>query len=349
MQPVVLIPAYKPSPILPDLVRRVLADGTVSAVIVVNDGSGPAFAPIFSEIAEIPGAHVLQHAVNLGKGAALKTGLNYFAVSFPESVSAVTADADGQHTVPDILAVARAAAANPLALILGVRQFEGHVPLRSKFGNTVTRYIMRAVTGQRITDTQTGLRGIPMNFVAAMLRSPASGYDFELDMLVRCKYAHREIAEVPISTVYIDENRSSHFNPLRDSMRIYFVLIRFAATSLITALIDNLVFIWMMSVSAKVASSMIAARLVAGMFNYFANKRGVFHSDGLNWTIALPKFWLSVFVAGSLSYILITNLIAYAGISVIAAKVLAETIMFPFSFVIQRDFVFYQKSGRREV
>ena len=346
-QPVVLIPAYKPSPVLPDLVRQVLAEGTVLAVMVVNDGSGAAFAPLFAEIAEIPGACVLHHAVNLGKGAALKTGLNYFACNFPESVAAVTADADGQHTVPDILAVARAASENPLALVLGARQFDGAVPLRSKFGNKLTRYIMRAVTGQRITDTQTGLRGIPMDFVAAMLRSSSSGYDFELDMLVKCKYADRDIAEVPIATVYIDENKSSHFNPLLDSMRIYFVLVRFAATSLITAVIDNLVFIWMTSLSSKLAVSLVAARLVAGMFNYFANKRGVFHSEALNWTVALPKFWLSVLAAGTLSYLLISNLVAH-GMSVIAAKILAETIMFPFSFVIQRDFVFYQRSSRRD-
>ena len=342
--PVVLIPAFRPEPVLPALVRDLLVSGSIAAVVIVDDGSGPAYTSIFSQLRETPGVQLLHHTVNLGKGAALKTGLNHFACTFPASISAITADADGQHTATDIIAVARAAAHKPGTLILGARQFDGSVPARSKFGNTLTRYIMRAVTGQRISDTQTGLRSIPRTFVADLLLSPAAGYDFELDMLVRCKHADIEIGQVPIATVYIDGNRSSHFNPLLDSMRIYFVLVRFAASSLITALIDNLVFIAILRLSSKLIVSLVAARLVAGTFNYYANKRGVFHSRSLNWMTALPKFWAVVLVSGTLSYLLIQNFIAYAGMSIVGAKVLAETIMFFFSFVVLRDFVFYQRS-----
>ena len=242
-QPVVVIPAYKPSPILPELVRSLLDSAAITAVVVINDGSGREFSAIFAELREIPRVTVLAHAVNLGKGAALKTGLNYVACNYPASAGAVTADADGQHSLADILATAQGLAATPQSVVLGARQFDGDVPGRSKFGNTITRYIMRAVTGQKLTDTQTGLRGIPMDFIPDLLRSKATGYDFELDMLVQCKYKNRHIREVPIATIYIDQNRSSHFNPLLDSMRIYFVFIRFAAVSLTTAGIDNLAFI----------------------------------------------------------------------------------------------------------
>jgi putative flippase GtrA len=341
--PVIVIPAYKPSPILPQLVRELCASNSISAMVVVNDGSGPEYSPIFASLRELAGVHVLDHAVNLGKGAALRTGLNYVACKFPTSVGIVTADADGQHTVPDILATAQRLSANPQSLVLGTRQFEGDVPVRSKFGNTATRYIMRAVTGQKVTDTQTGLRGIPMDFVPDLLRSKATGYDFELDMLVKSKYMNRHINEVPIATVYIDHNRSSHFDPLWDSMRIYFVFIRFAGVSLITAAIDNLVFILALSFSFDLLFCQAAARLTAGMFNYYANKKGVFHSKTQN-TIALPKYWLSVLITGGVSYALIHTILTYTSMGVISAKVLAETIMFSFSFVIQRDFVFFQRS-----
>jgi putative flippase GtrA len=341
-RPVIVIPAYQPSRGLPHLVRELAESDAFTAILVVNDGSSPECSPIFDELRRIPQADVLDHVVNLGKGAALKTGLNFAACKFPESIGIVTADADGQHTVPDIIATAAGLAANPRALVLGVRQFDGEVPLRSKFGNVLTRSIMRAVTGQNLDDTQTGLRGIPMNFVPELLRTKATGYDFELDMLVQCKYSSRRIAQVPISTVYLDQNRSSHFNPLLDSMRIYFVFVRFAAVSLVTAGIDNLTFILALGFSSNLLVCMAAGRLAACTFNYLANKRGVFHSTTQN-AVALPKYWLSVVVAGALSFSFVQGLVTYTGLPVITAKVLTESVMFVLSFIIQRDFVFSQR------
>jgi putative flippase GtrA len=344
-RPVIVIPAYQPSRGLPHLVRELAESDAFTGILVVNDGSCPECSPIFDELRRIPHVEVLDHVVNLGKGAALKTGLNFAACKFPASIGIVTADADGQHTVPDIIATAEGLAANPRALVLGVRQFDGEVPLRSKFGNAVTRSIMRAVTGQNLDDTQTGLRGIPMNFVPQLLRTKATGYDFELDMLVQCKYSSRRIAQVPISTVYIDRNRSSHFNPLLDSMRIYFVFVRFAAVSLVTAGIDNLIFLVALRFSANLLVCMAAGRLAACTFNYLANKRGVFHSKAQN-VVALPKYWLSVFVAGALSYIVIRGLVTYTSMQVVPAKVLTESVMFVLSFIIQRDFVFSQRPAQ---
>ena len=344
-QPVVVIPAYKPSSSLPQVVRGLSASNSVGAVVVVNDGSGAEYSSIFLALQEIPDVHILDHFVNLGKGAALKTGLNFVACNFPESVGIVTADADGQHTVQDILTTAEGLCANPHSLVLGARRFDGDVPPRSKFGNAATRWIMRAVTGQKLTDTQTGLRGIPMDFAPELLRSKATGYDFELDMLVQCKYTSRHITEVPVSTIYIDRNRSSHFNPLLDSMRIYFVFIRFAAVSLVTAAIDNLVFILALNLSSEILICQAASRLAAGTFQYYANKTGVFHSKAHN-TVAFPKYWLSGLITGSLSYVLIHTILRYSSVSVVPAKILAESTLFFFSFVIQRDFVFSQGQTR---
>jgi putative flippase GtrA len=342
--PVVVIPAYKPGPDLPHLVQELLVSNNIAAVVVVNDGSGPIYAPLFAELRTMPSVAVLDHAVNLGKGAALKTGLNHVACSFPDSVGVVTADADGQHAAADILKAAAGLSATPGALVLGARRFEGDVPLRSKFGNILTRYIMRAVTGQNITDTQTGLRGIPMDFIPELLYSKATGYDFELDMLVKCKYAGRQIDEVPIGTIYLENNRSSHFNPLLDSMRIYFVFIRFAAVSLLTATIDNLAFVIALRIIPAIWACMLTARLIAAIFNYTANKRNVFHSRAAN-AVALPKYWLSMLIAGVLSYCLIQGILAFTNMGVVSAKMSAETVMFFFSFVIQRDFVFSQRQS----
>jgi glycosyltransferase involved in cell wall biosynthesis len=342
---VIVIPAYKPANLLADLVSELADCDIVGGIIVVDDGSGPAYLPIFKSVETTPKTHVIGHVTNLGKGAALKTGLNYAAWSYPEAIGVVTADADGQHAVADILKTASALVASPADLTLGARQFEGKVPLRSKLGNVFTRNILWAVTGQRLMDTQTGLRGIPVGLIPDLLKSRATGYDFELDMLLGAKNSHRRITEVPISTIYIDGNRSSHFNPVFDSMRIYFVFLRFAGVSLITAGIDNLVFLAAFSLCANVLVSQATGRLIAGLFNYFTNKTGVFHSRAQN-TTTMPRYWALVVVLGLVSYGLITYMVSVFHWKVVFAKMLAETVMFCFSFAIQRDFVFANNSPK---
>ncbi len=336
---VILIPAYEPATGLPALVRELAISPTIQAVVVVNDGSTAASKETFQSLETIAGVHVLRHAVNLGKGAALKSGLNFIACAFPDAAGIVTADADGQHLAGDILRAADALAANQDELVLGARSFDTEVPWRSMAGNMLARWIMQAAVGQKLGDTQTGLRGIPMAFVPQLLRLKTSGYDFELDMLLACGRGARQIREVPISTVYIDGNRSSHFNPLLDSMRIYFLFIRFAAISLLTAGLDNLVFLLALWMGTNIILCQSVSRLTAGTFNYYANRRGVFHSRTRN-RVAIPRYWLSVLVSGVFSYTLIHTIMARTGSGVVPAKIGAEAILFLFNFVIQRSFVF---------
>src|SRR5664279_437401 len=144
----VLIPSYKPGVALEALVDALLNRG-VEAIVLVDDGSGPEFDGVFRSAARFDRVHLVRHAVNLGKGAALKTGMNYALVTFPGCRGVVTADADGQHHADDIVQVAEKLSADASGLILGVRSFGGDVPLRSRVGNTVTRVLMRVVVGQR--------------------------------------------------------------------------------------------------------------------------------------------------------------------------------------------------------
>jgi len=127
-QYVVLIPAYKPSAGLLDLVRD-LAARSLPAILLVDDGSGPAFRAIFEQAAEIPRVQVLRHAVNLGKGAALKTGINHALCAFPDLAGIVTADADGQHHPEDIVRVAAGILEHPGALVMGARTFDALRPI----------------------------------------------------------------------------------------------------------------------------------------------------------------------------------------------------------------------------
>ena len=229
-----VIPAYQPSETLPDLIAAIHGhpESPIEHVVVVDDGSGSEFSPVFCAVQNMPCVTLLRHAVNLGKGAALKTGFNHALLQFPDSAGIITADADGQHAPEDVVQVARALVETPDRMILGTRGFSGDVPLRSRLGNAITRRIFRVFTGSDVPDTQTGLRGWPVAACRDSLRIAINGYDFELECLLRAHRWNQDgIRHVPISTIYTDDNRSSHFRPIRDSARIYRVFFRYCASS----------------------------------------------------------------------------------------------------------------------
>jgi len=331
-----LIPAYNPSNGLIDLVRGI-SKSSFEVVVVVDDGSGRECDSTFAEIEKIEKVVLLRHAVNLGKGAALKTGLNQCC--FGGYAGVVTMDADGQHLLEDSLKVAEALKTHSESLIMGVREFDKNVPLRSKVGNSITKYLFRLLTGQKLADTQSGLRGIPMSLIRSLLRIDSNRYEFELDMLLACKHMGRNIVQQPITTLYADQNRSSHFNPLIDSMRIYFVLFRFALAAISSALIDNAVFILVYSLSPGIFLAQVSARAISMGFNYLAVKKVAFYSD-LKHRKTFPKYLSLVVVSGLVSYLLIKVLNSLLGISVVPAKLIAESVVFLANFAIQRDFIF---------
>lgn len=224
----VLIPAWQPGPQLIELVSSLLKRG-ITLIIIVDDGSRPESQAIFSELRSYSSVVVLRHASNMGKGRSLKYGLHYILKEHDLIQGVVTADADGQHTVQDIVQIAQALQASP-RFFLGSRSFEGNVPFRSYLGNSITRMVFFLLSGCRVKDTQSGLRGFPRQMIPELLTLDGDRYEFEMiELAYLCRQGILPI-EIPIETVYIEGNRASHFNPLIDSIRIYFVLLRFYLT-----------------------------------------------------------------------------------------------------------------------
>ncbi len=219
----ILIPVFQPDRRLTDLVSQLVQLG-FGAIIIVDDGSGPAYHSIFKEVAAHSSVHLLHYEENMGKGRALKTGLAYFLDRFPGYAGVVTADGDGQHSPADILKAAQQIRRGQ-GLLLGSRKFEGRTPLRSRVGNFVTRYVFAMLTGRHLVDTQCGLRGIPARLIPALLLLEGERYDFEMNVLVQAAKSCG-IVEIPIETIYLDGNRNSHFHPLRDSLKVYGILLR---------------------------------------------------------------------------------------------------------------------------
>jgi glycosyltransferase involved in cell wall biosynthesis len=347
MLPVVIIPAYQPENSLLDVVDGLLRIQDLR-IIVVNDGSAERCRPIFSSLGARDRVSVLHHAVNLGKGQALKTAFNHFLLAFPADCSGVvTADADGQHLVKDILRVQEALRVFPGALHLGSRQFAGKVPWKSMLGNALTQRVFRFFVGREIRDTQTGLRGIPRDFLQEMLQVKSTGYEFELEMLVRAARRRMPIVELPIETVYVDNNRQSHFNPLTDSLRIYFVFVRFSAVSMSTAVLDFLVFSVAQALLGSVLASIIGARIVAGSYNFVMNKTVVFKSRA-HPAREVVKFASLVIILMLVAYGVVTAMHNLLGVNVYLAKVLAEGALFPISFALQDLLVFAAGSAPAE-
>ena len=335
----VVIPAYQPSSALIDLVRSLSAK-TGPPIILIDDGSGPGFAATFAAAAAFPGVRLLRHESNLGKGAALKTGIRFALSEFPDLLGIVTADADGQHHPEDIERVTAALlACKGTALVLGSRAFRGAVPLRSRVGNVLTGAIMHALLGHKLRDTQTGLRGIPATLLPQLLQLESNGYEFELEMLILAHQLSLPILEEPIRTIYEPGNQSSHFNPLVDSMKIYFVLLRFASVSFLTALLDNLVFYAAYRRTGQVLASQVLGRTLAVAFNYWMVRRSVFYSHQQHRS-TLPKYLALVLLSGAASYGGIQLLGVSLGIHPVAAKLIVESGLFFVNFAVQRLLIF---------
>lgn len=337
----ILIPAYKPTPAVVELVselQRLDSAGNIGAYVVVNDGSGADFANLFDQLAAMPRVTVYAHAVNLGKGAGLKSGMNYILTKMPAIQAIVTADADGQHAPENVMTVVSDIAAKPDRVVLGVREFDPDTPLRSAFGNRLTQFVFRAFTGVAVSDTQTGLRGLPVEFCRRCLKIPLNGYDFELESLILAG-RHSRIAEVPIKTIYIDGNKSSHFNPIWDSLRIYFVFLRFLGSSVITAIVDNTIFVIALALTASVGWSQVIGRGSAMVLNFMMARQAVFHSHE-NVRVSFLKFVLLVVANGFVSYGMIRFMNENWGVNLIAAKLAAEGLLFIANFAIQRELIF---------
>jgi putative flippase GtrA len=344
--PTVLVPAYVPGPALVQTLADLRTARPDWSLLVVDDGSGAAYAGLI-DAARAAGADVLTLPVNRGKGAALKAGMAHVAATRP-GAPVVCADADGQHALDDIVAVGERLLAEPDArrLVLGSRTFDGRVPLRSRLGNTVTRWLFTAATRSRITDTQTGLRAIPAGLLAWASAVPGERYEYELQVLLRAGRQGIELEQVPIATIYLEDNASSHFRPVLDSLRVYAPLLAFLASSLAAFVLDAAALVALQTLTGDLLLAVVGARLTSAGVNFVVNRQLVFDAGHrVHTRSAIGRYALLATGLLGLNYLLLTGLSA-VGIALLPAKVLTELALVSMSFAAQRGFVFRAPARR---
>ena len=345
----IIIPAYEPDEKLIKLLGE-LKNADLNPVILVDDGSDKnTYGEIFDKAKSEYGAVVLRHAVNLGKGRALKNAFNYCLNEYPDLVGVITADSDGQHTTTDIRRVKDELSEFSDSLVLGCRNFdESGIPARSVFGNKTTSKVMGFLTGVKVSDTQTGLRAIPSDFMKYLLNEKGERFDFETNMLLAAGNTGVPIRQVDIQTIYIEENKSSHFRPIRDSIMIYAVFGKFVISSLSSSVIDMLMFALFCRLLrgaeglfiGYIMLATILARLISATYNFMVNYKVVFKGKGSK-IIAAAKYVMLALLIMLLSGYGVTFLHGlWSTVPEVFIKIPVDTVLFLLSFVIQREFVY---------
>ena len=343
-----VLPSFNPDERLIPIIQELVENG-FDDIILVNDGSEEQYMKYFPEQGSIPQVTMLSHSENRGKGAAMKTAFRYFLENRKESAGVVTIDGDGQHLTPDIIRISQEVIDHPDAMTLGVRDFnKSGIPPRSVFGNKLTCFIFRTGIGLKISDTQTGLRGIPAGILPRFIETKGDRFEYETNQLLDLKKYDIPLNEVEITTVYEPGNRTSHFRPIIDSVKIYANILKFGSSSLISWLVDIVVYtilvkllpeslrhnsIWICSVGARVVSSIV---------NFSFTRKMVFNHKG-NIPKTMAKYYLLVVCmllcsAGLINLFSVVLHIPPKSTSVI--KLVVDFVLFFCSYTIQRKWVF---------
>lgn len=332
----IIIPAYQPDGRVLKLIDEIRKNSDYE-IILVDDGSGSNCSSIFERALEA-GCTVLSHEANQGKGAALRTAFRYM-LNNGCSEAFISADCDGQHAWPDIKRLADVMPVTPQAIVLGCRKFIGKVPLKSMFGNRITRAVFSLITGNKISDTQTGLRGYSASMLPWLLQIKGNRYEYEMNQLLEAKKAGYSFCCIPIETIYEDNNKSSHFNPITDSIRIYLPILKFSLSSFICGIIDFILLFIFKGISDSLFLAVAGARIISSLCNYLFNKHLVFQAEREKPSALLQYYLLVLFILGC-NYLLLSFLTETLDVSLFISKLLTEGILFFVSYSVQDRIIF---------
>ena len=352
---IILIPALNPpKDRLKSYINDLRSRG-FEKIVLVDDGSGEDYKEYFNKYKE-NGIDVFTHVKNFGKGRAMKNAFNYILATYNDFSYVICADSDGQHRVDDILKIVKNLEKNKESyLVLGSRDFDReNVPPKSKYGNKLTSLIYYLFFGDKIRDTQTGLRAIHRSYLKDFLDLDGERFEYEINMLINASKTGKNIREIPIETIYYDDNKETHFRPFTDSFKIYRVIFKtffkFLISSISSWLVDISVFRILFKILPKLISdyspviwiSTFVARVISGIFNFFINKNLVFEDKSNNGNVRARYFLLWI-IQLILSAFLVDNIFKKIDLDTSVIKILVDTLIFILSFKIQDKYIFNRR------
>ncbi len=349
-----VIPSLQPEWQLIPYIQELLSLN-IQHIVVVDDGSGQNYQSIFSKINQLNNCVVLTHKINKGKGAALKTAYQYIKDNLKDIKGIVCLDSDGQHQIEDARHISQKLLQNPNQLILGERNFGlSHVPIKSWIGNRFSSLLFSIFCFQWIPDTQTGLRAFGTQYVDDMLQCSGERFEYESQVLIYWCHKKLPLSFIPIKTIYMNENKGTHFKPVQDSLKIlgsfFKTITLFVSSSVICFLIDFLSFIFFLNIFDNILPriyltilfSTILARIISMTCNFLINKNIVFQSSQRKYSsikYLILCFLIMLLSAGSVS---IFHAFGYPRSS---AKILVDSLLFILSYQIQKHWVFNTKES----
>jgi len=364
-----LIPAYRPDDRLNEIVAGLAAGGGYN-IVIVDDGSGSEYAARFNALCDEYPEQVtlLRNPGNLGKGAAIKTGLAFIKEVAAENEGVVTVNAEGQNTFEDIEAVTAAWQAAPAALHLGSYRYRGRLPFWRRLRSGFTRSIFAVSTGARVYNPHTGLRAFSVKYIEGFLGVKGERSDYEINQLLYAAKHHIAIAETPIGIDNIEGNRAGTRRTFKDSWLIYKMICIFMLSSFSSFLVDYSLLLILAAVFKGLPSAvetvpgefrlpifgmnvdthllaLIIARAVSSYVNYVLNRKIVFKSKSRS---SIFRYYIVIITLLAANYLLLSLVSTANGLPLWLAQLVVQAVLYPFSFILQRKFVFPTKEQPKE-
>lgn len=207
---------------------------------------------------------------------------------------------------------------------------------------------IKTLIGGNITDTQTGLRGIPIGLLGKWSVLFGERFEYETMMLIDSIKSDISVREVKIKTIYIDDNRETHFNAVADSIAIYRLIFRtflkYIIVSLFSFIIDYALFCFLIGIlpytydKQKIAAATVIARVCSSLFNYAANKNIVFkNNDNYKTLIYYYILCITQMFCSALLVLVFNN---FNILPVQVSKIIVDIFLFLISFQIQQKIIF---------
>ena len=282
-----------------------------------------------------------------GKASAAICGLQAIYAQDHGCPSIVLVDTLHGYPAEEILAFTWAAQALPGCLVIGERRSNGDSPFLARLAGKISHRLVQFFLGAPVNDLRSGLLAIPSSAVPGMapqaqagLQQNGAGVEFELEMILAGKRGGYPIRGHPVQSDATDPATAGRF--MLNSMSLYFVMARYVSTSLLTAVVDNLVFVVCYPLVHNVLASIYLARLVAIVVNYFLLRKVVFYSSDKS-THTFPKYITVVLVSGLAASLLIDFFNAEFHTGVVLGKIIAELLLYLVNFVVLNKLVFVHR------